>query len=266
MKQKYINLYNNPYNMPVIEKDMSEEQKISAGSYDLNKFLFGGYETDIITTIYGPGGSGKTNMCLMAAVSQAGKGNKVIYVDTEGGFSSDRVRQLLDGKKELLGETLKNIMILKPTSFEEQEESFEQLLKFVKNDRISLIIIDSIAMLYRLELGDAIRTEDSENIKEVNRKLANQLRILTEISRKQNIPVIITNQVYSRFVKDENEAREQQVSMVGGDLLKYWSKCIIEVQNYHGRRTLKLRKHRSLPEKEMDFEIINIGIRKKGWI
>ncbi len=242
------------------------EQKISAGSYELNKFLFGGYETDIITTIYGPGGSGKTNLCLLVAVSQAKKGNKVIYVDTEGGFSSDRVFQLLDNKDELLDETLKNIMILKPTSFEEQEEAFEQLLKFVKSGGISLIIIDSIAMLYRLELGDAIKTEDGENIREVNSKLANQLRILTEISRKQNIPVIVTNQVYSRFVKGENEQKEQQVSMVGGDLLKYWSKCIMEVQNYRGRRILKLRKHRSLPEKELEFEIVNLGIRKRGWI
>lgn len=243
---------------------MSQETKISAGSYDLNKFLFGGYETDIITTIYGPGGSGKTNLCLLVAVSQAKKGNKVIYIDTEGGFSSDRVKQMLD--KENLDETLKNIMILKPTSFKEQEEAFEQLLKFVKKDDISLIIIDSIAMLYRLELGDAIKSESTENIQAVNRQLANQLRVLTEISRKQNIPVVVTNQVYSQFVVGENEQKERQFSMVGGDLLKYWSKCIMEVQNYRGRRVLKLRKHRSLPEKELEFEITNEGIRKKGWI
>ena len=62
--------------------ETDKERKISAGSFDLNKFLFGGYEKDIITTIYGPGGSGKTNFCLLAAVSQAKKGNKVIYIDT----------------------------------------------------------------------------------------------------------------------------------------------------------------------------------------
>lgn len=244
----------------------THENKISAGSFDLNKFLFGGYETDVITTIYGPGGSGKTNICLLVAVSQAKKGNKVIYVDTEGGFSSDRVSQLLGEEKNRIDEVLQNIFILKPTSFDEQEESFEQLLKFVKKGDISLIIIDSIAMLYRIELGDAIKSEETENIREVNRKLANQLRILNEISRKQNIPVIVTNQVYSQFIKDENEMKERQVSMVGGDLLKYWSKCIIEVQNYRGKRTLKLRKHRSLPEKEFEFEINNLGIRKRGWI
>jgi DNA repair protein RadB len=243
---------------------MSSETKISAGSFDLNKFLYGGYETDIITTIYGPGGSGKTNLCMLVAVSQAKKGNKVIYVDTEGGFSSERVKQMLGKEPSLLDSVLQNIMILKPTSFEEQEEAFEQLLKHVKKGGISLIIIDSIAMLYRIELGDAIKTEEVSEIQAVNRKLANQLRILNELSRKQNIPVIVTNQVYSNFVKNDSEKKEREFSMVGGDLLKYWSKCIIEVQNFRGRRALKLRKHRSLPEKEFEFEIDNLGIRKRG--
>ena len=57
--------------------------KISAGSYDLNKWLYGGYENDIITVIYGGPVTGKTNFCMLAAVSQAKKGKKVIYMDTE---------------------------------------------------------------------------------------------------------------------------------------------------------------------------------------
>lgn len=243
-----------------------DERKISAGSYDLNKFLFGGYETDIITTIYGPGASGKTNLCLLVAISQAKKGNKVVYMDTEGGFSSDRARQILQGDKEQTEEILKNILLLKPTSFEEQELDFGKLLKHVKKGDISLIVIDSIAMLYRLELGDAIKTKQDEKIKQVNRNLAGQLRALAEISRKQNIPIIVTNQVYADFLKQEeiNSKTERGVNMVGGDLLKYWSKCLIEIQNDRGKRKLILRKHRSLPEKELSFEITSSGIRKRG--
>lgn len=241
-----------------------EGRKISAGSYDLNKFLFGGYEKDIITTIYGPGGSGKTNFCILVAASQARKGNKIIYVDTEGGFSTERVKQILKGNKEETDQTLKNILLLKPTSFAEQELSFGTLLKHVKKGDISLIVIDSIAMLYRLELGDAIKSKEDEKIQQVNRNLAEQLRKLNEIARKQNIPVIITNQVYSQFTTNEDEAKEKQVSMVGGDLLKYWSKCLIELKNNFGKRTIHLKKHRSLPEKELAFEINNFGIRKRG--
>lgn len=246
--------------------------KISAGSYELNKFLFGGYETDIITTIYGPGGSGKSNLCIIVATSQSKKSNKIIFIDTEGGFSPERFKQIHQGTKEEIEKDLQNILILKPTSFAEQEKAFSQMLKHVRQETISLIIIDSIAMLYRLELGDAITSKDNEKISEVNRKLAKQLRTLNEIARKQNIPVIITNQVYSKFQTDDpypqtpipSKLVERQVSMVGGDLLKYWSKCLIELKSYNNRRKLILKKHRSLPIKELAFEITRTGIRKKG--
>jgi DNA repair protein RadB len=237
-------------------------KKISAGSYLLNTFLHGGYETDIITTIYGPGGSGKSNLAIIAATSQAKKGNKIIFIDTEGGFSTDRFRQIHAGEPDEIKQDLQNILLLKPTSFSEQQKAFEQMLKHIKENTINLIIIDSIAMLYRLELGSAIETESQEQIQKINRNLANQLRTLNEIARKQNIPVIITNQVYSSFQKEKET--ERKVSMVGGDLLKYWSKCLIQLKNIQGRRTLKLVKHRSLPEKEIQFEIINRGIKKKG--
>ena len=69
--------------------------RISTGSFDLNKWLFGGYETDIISMIAGPAGSGKTNFTVLVSCSQAKKGNKVLFVDTEGGFSSDRVKQIV---------------------------------------------------------------------------------------------------------------------------------------------------------------------------
>jgi len=244
---------------------MVERLKISTGSYELNKLLFGGYEKDIITTIYGPGGSGKSNFCMMVSVSQAKKGNKIIFIDTEGGFSGERFKQIHGGTKEEIDNSLQNILLLNPTTFEEQENAFATLLVHVKKGNVSLIIIDSIAMLYRLELGDAITAKDDGRISEVNRKLAKQLRTLNEIARKQNIPVVVTNQVYSSFVQNnEDKNLERQVSMVGGDLLKYWSKCLIELRSSGGRRKLVLKKHRSLPEKILNFEIVASGIRKRG--
>jgi len=58
--------------------------------------------------------------------------------------------------------------------------------------------------------------------------------------------------------------KEKTANMVGGDLLKYWSKCLIELQYKEGKRKAILRKHRSLPEKELMFVIINSGIKKRG--
>ncbi|OIO81645.1 DNA repair and recombination protein RadB [Candidatus Pacearchaeota archaeon CG1_02_32_132] len=232
--------------------------KISSGSYDLNNWLYGGYEKDVITCFYGGPGTGKTNLCLLAAVSQAKKGNKVIYIDTEGGFSSERVKQIVaKGNGKGLDEkgVLENILILRATNFSEQKKAFDDLLKNLKKE-VSLILVDGMTMLYRLELGDA-RDKSREDIQRVNSELARQMRILAEIAIKQGIPVLVTNQVYSW---------DGQIEMVGGDILKYWSKCLIEIVNDKGRRTMHLRKHRSLEEKNLTFQIWDGGIRKRGWL
>jgi len=242
---------------------MQKTEKISTGSFDLNKWLFGGYEKDIITMIAGPPGSGKTNFCILTSCSQAKKGKKVIFMDTEGGFSVDRVKQIVgENYNEILG----NFFLLRPTNFEEQRKSFLQLLNKIKKEHVGLIVIDGMATLYRIELGE-IRLNENK-VRELNSKVAWQMRILSEISRKQGIPIIITNQVYNDFLseKDLRKGIRKEVNLVGGDLFKYWSKCIIELQNERGKRNARLLKHRSLPEKNLSFIIKNEGIFKKGWI
>ena len=109
--------------------------KISAGSYDLNKWLHGGYDNDIITVIYGGSGAGKTNFCLLAAVSQAKKGKKVFLIDTEGGFSSERVKQIVgEPDKEEVDKVLENILLLKVTNFEEQKK-----IRQIKKEELDLL-------------------------------------------------------------------------------------------------------------------------------
>ena len=198
----------------------------------------------------------------LSACSQA-RDKKVIFIDTEGGFSIERVKQIVGIDYENI---LQNILILNPTNFNEQKESFEKLLGYLKSDKIGLIVVDSMAMLYRLELGDAISLGDQEKINEINRDVAKQMRTLVEISRKREIPVLITNQVYSEFLsfEDLKNGVEKETNIVGGDLFKYWSKCIIELKNNRSRRAILL-KHRSLEKGEFPFEIRNEGIfRRKG--
>ncbi|MBA7598178.1 Protein RecA [subsurface metagenome] len=239
-------------------------RKISAGSFDLNKWLYGGYEKGIITMIAGPPASGKTNFVLLASCSQAKKGNKVIFIDTEGGFSTERVRQIVG---EEYKEILKNILLLNPTNFNEQKKIFIKLLGKIKKENVGLIVVDGMAMLYRLKLGDTVRLKDENKVKEVNREVARQMRILAEISRKQNIPVLITNQVYHGFLSEEEWKKgiKPEANIVGGDLFKYWSKTIIELKNENGKKKAILLKHRNMPKKEMSFEIRDRGIFRKRW-
>jgi DNA repair protein RadB len=227
--------------------------KISAGSFDLNKWLYGGWEEDIVSVLYGAPGTGKTNFCLLAAVSQAKKGKKVIFIDTEGGFSVERVRQLAGEETE---KVLGNIFLLKPTNFKEQKEAFVELGKHLRKDHVSLIVVDGMTILYRLDFAEA-RDKGERDVQRINSELVKQIKTLAEIARKGDIPVLVTAQVY-RW-DDANK-------LVGGDIMKYWGKCLIELTNEKGRRSAYLRKHRSLPEKEFVFQIIEKGVRKRGWI
>jgi len=228
---------------------MENLNTIPTGSKILDAMLEGGYEKDVITTVYGPAGSGKTVLCLLCTISVARSGKKVIYVDCEGGFSIERLKQVCSHISQDYRKILDNIIFLKPTSFEEQKKSFEKL-KGIVTDKIGLIVVDTIAMLYRLELGK------SEDVRDVNRELGRQIAYLTEIARKSNIPVLITNQVYTDF--DEKD----KVNIVGGDILKYGSKCLIELQiTPDNNRRLILRKHRHIQEhKEILFKIVEGGI------
>jgi len=221
--------------------------RIPSGTDVIDNLIEGGYESDIVTTIYGPAGSGKTNMVLIAAIEMAKKGKKVIYIDTEGGFSVARLEQLTENSKKIM----ENVLFLKPTKFSEQKKAFEKLKVVVNKREIGLIIVDTIAMLYRLELGK------NEDVYETNRQLGKQIGYLTEIARKKNIPTLVTNQVYSNF--DERN----KIKMVGGDIMKYGSKCLIELQiTPNNKRRAILKKHRSLPEeKEVMFEIIEKGLK-----
>ena len=223
--------------------EITPSQKLPSGSQVLDQLLDGGFERDAITTIYGPAGSGKTNFCLLC-LSQVAADKKIIYIDTEGSFSLSRLAQILPDMKSILS----RMIFLNPTTFAEQKKAFEKLPALM-NSTIGLIILDSVAMLYRLEFG---RHND---ISGTNKELGVQIGYLNEIARKQHIPIIITNQVYADF---EDKSR---INMVGGDLLKYQSKCLIELQKLNNKRKAILRKHRSLPDgKEVLFRIVQGGV------
>ena len=220
-------------------------ERIPTGSKILDRMLHGGYERDIISTVYGPAGSGKTTLCLLCSLNVARSGKKIVYVDTEGGFSVERLGQIAPDSKKVLDK----IVFLKPATFQEQKKAFQRLKEQMSN-AIGLVVVDTIAMLYRLELGK------SEEVYETNRELGRQISYLSVLARKMNIPVLITNQVYSNF--DDRDT----VNMVGGDIMKYWSKCLIELQiTPSGNRRAILKKHRSLPEdQEIAFKIVEGGI------
>ena len=226
--------------------DIQKNGKIPL-SCPIDSIIGGGIEKGSITQFYGPPGSGKTNISLKMLVQCAKNGKKAVFIDTEGGLSIERMKQITgDQFDEIAG----NIIVLEPTTFEEQDEAIKKIEYSLKSkeENIDLIILDSAVALYRLKDGGQT---------EINRDLSKQMGLLSMIARKYDIAVVVTNHIYSSF--DEDGAIEP----IGGTILKYWSKIIIElVKDENGERFAILKRHRSKPDGlKVKFEIVNEGLR-----
>ncbi|MEK6952671.1 MAG: hypothetical protein AABX29_06685, partial [Nanoarchaeota archaeon] len=152
----------------------------------------------------------------------------------EKGFSIDRFMQIC-GLSYL--NYLDRLLLIRVNNFDEQCKKIDSLMNLVG---IDLVIVDSLGVFYRKEV--------KENPSEVNKKMDRQLRILTEITRK-GVPVIITNQV-------STDLENNEIRMVGGDMVKSWAKKLIELKK--DPRKIILKKPE---EREAKFEIVNEGIR-----
>lgn len=217
-----------------------EIERVETGSDLIDDFLQGGIENGIITNIYGESGTGKTAFCIQVASEVAQEGGKVAYIDTEGGFSPERMKQMADE------EALENLVIKNPVDFKGQEETIDELEALVEQEDIDLVVVDSAVSLYRLKVN-------GDNASEINQRLSQQLSELSKIARTQNIPVMITNQVYTSF-------DEEDLELVGRDVPKYWSKCLIKLSENSSRK-MEISKHRSIPKgRSRKFSIANEGI------
>lgn len=206
---------------------------ISSGNLALDRFLDGGFKKEL-TLIYGPAASGKTTIGIVVTCDLLKKDKKVVFLDTESGFSIERFMQIC-GAGYLL--TLDRLLILKANNFEEQCKKIDMLMNIVDVD---LIIVDSLSVHYRREV--------KENPKDVNNRMDRQLRILSKIA-KGKTPIIVTNQV-------STNPEDGEIKMVGGEMVKNWCNCLIELKKDPRRICLKKPE-----ERDVSFEIINEGIQ-----
>lgn len=217
--------------------------RLPSGCQSLDLLLSGGFESGIITQLYGEAGTGKSNIVMQLAVQAVARGLRVIFIDTEG-FSAERFKQIAGPGAE---EMAAKIMIFEPMSLEQQAIAIREAAKIAGRD-LGLIILDSATSLYRVLL-------EAEDNRSIRRTLTVQLSELQEIARRHRIPVVITNQVYMDI--ENNSLRP-----MGGTGLEHICKAILFLEKKgEGLRSARLMKHRSSPEGiEADFRLTARGV------
>jgi DNA repair protein RadB len=228
--------------------NFEDNQKIQSNS-SIDSMLGGGFEKGTITQIFGPPSSGKSNIALTLAVNVARNNKKVVYIDTEGGISIDRIKQISGPD---FSNVANKIIVFEPTNFLEQNENLRSIdiwLRKNHND-VDLIILDSAVALYRV---------DDMKPSKLNKELGKQMGLLSKIARQYDVAVVVTNQIYSAIDEDGKD----DIKAVGGTILQYWSKVIIQLERGEetNQRIATLKRHRSIPEgKQAIFSITSRGI------
>jgi len=207
----------------------------------LDDLLGGGIENKIITEVYGEAGSGKTNICLLAARECASKGKRVAYIDSEG-VSVERLHQICNADYNYK-KILDNILFYSPTSLEAQEKKIEEAINL---KGVGLIIVDTINLFYRINLED-----DMEG---AMRSFVRQVANLQIAAREKDIYVLFAEQVYT----DKNG----EIKPFTNRDTEHMIKTILKLEKTGiGKRQAVIIKHRSQPEgKTAPFIITGNGL------
>jgi len=173
-------------------------RRISTGVRALDQLLLGGIETRAITEIVGEFGSGKTQLCHQLAVmvqlpeDRGGLGAKAVYIDTEGTFRPERIMQIAKARGLDPNQALNNIYIARAYSVDHQMVLVEHAKRLAKQERIGLVVVDSIVAHFRAEFPGR------ENLAERQQKLNKHIADLLRLADAYDVAVVVTNQVMAR--------------------------------------------------------------------
>ena len=220
---------------------------LTTGSPAFDDLLGGGLERGVVTQLYGPPASGKTNVALTAAAEVAAAGGSVLYVDTED-LSLERFRDIVEARTdEPVEEVTSRLIVTQAMGFDEQAEAVKDAEEFA--DEVDLIVVDSATGFYRLE-----RSADAQR-GEALREVARQVTHLLSLARKHDVAVLLTNQVFT----DPDADRDRPL---GGNTLEHWTGVVVRLERFRGgNRRATLEKHRSRPAGgQARFRITDAGI------
>lgn len=245
-------------------KKREEVFHITTGSKNLDNLLGGkGVETKAITEAYGAYGSGKTQLGLSLAVSvqlpidMGGANGKAAFIDTEGTFRPERIKQIAEAVGANPEKVLKNIFVARAFNSDHQILLMDKIGEMIKNgEPIKLVIIDSLTAHFRAEYAGRGQLADRQQ------KLNRYLHNLMKIAEQYNLAVYVTNQVMANPAMMFGDP----TTAVGGNIVGHASTYRVYLRRgKKDSRVAKLIDSPNLPDNECIF-FLTAGGPKDGVI
>eukprot|EP01064_Diplonema_japonicum_P027722 TRINITY_DN4070_c0_g1_i2.p1 TRINITY_DN4070_c0_g1~~TRINITY_DN4070_c0_g1_i2.p1 ORF type:complete len:356 (+),score=111.60 TRINITY_DN4070_c0_g1_i2:53-1120(+) len=231
---------------------------ITTGSRELDKLLGGGFETGSITEIFGEFRTGKTQLCHTLCVTcqlpieKSGGEGRALYIDTEGTFRPQRLRDIAKRYELDPDDVLDNIAYGKAHNTDHQNQLLIQAAAMMSENRYALIVVDSATALYRTDYTG--RGELAAR----QQHLGQFLRALTNLAEEYGIAVVITNQVVAT---PDAMPGTSALKPIGGNIMAHASTTRLYLRKgARENRLCKIFDSPSLPEGEAPFAIFEDGI------
>ena len=232
---------------------------ITTGSQNLNNLLGGkGIETRAMTEAYGAFGSGKSQLGFGLAVNvqlpkeQGGIEGKAVFIDTEGTFRPDRIRQLAEAIGASPDKVLRNILVARAFNSDHQILLIDKINEMIRDgEPIKLVIIDSLTAHFRAEFAGRGQLADRQQ------KLNRYLHSLIKMAEQHNLAIYVTNQVMA----NPGMMFGDPTTPVGGHILAHASTVRIYLRRgKQGSRVAKLVDSPNLPDNECQFWVTEKGV------
>lgn len=239
-------------------KKREEIYRITTGSKNLDNLLGGGVETRAITEAYGAFGSGKSQIAHCIAVNvqlpveKGGANGKIVWIDTEGTFRPERIKQIATARGLDPMKALKNIFVARAFNSDHQILLVEKIKELIKNgEPIRLIIVDSITAHFRAEFAGRGMLADRQQ------RINKHLHDLMRIAESNNLAVYMANQVMANPAIMFGDP----TSPIGGHIMGHASTYRVYLRKgKKNSRVAKMIDSPHLPEGETVFFITTDGL------
>ena len=237
------------FTIAATELNKQYDVRLSTGCKSLDKLLDGGIEAGVITQVYGPPGSGKTQLCHTLCVMLPPNCN-AIYIDTEGSFRPERIQEIANARGLHPKQILQRVLVTKPLDIKQLESRIESACSKIDSDnKIKLLIVDSIIYHYRAECAG--RSKLPEKIQRLNK----YMHLLLKTASSNAVAVVVTNHQTQSSV----DGTYNRVVPLGGNAMSYASKYRIHLDYRGGYRLARLDLGPCPPQDDISFAINERG-------